>query len=402
MLSPPPLPGQWSRVLAIESTSFKPPKHPKLSKPLAIPFPIPEVTQGNLLFELEGATSEPHCTNFDPKRFTRLVSKATSKLDLLDGDILAAPIPKADPPRRKPKKKKRKRIISPELTALNGLQTFSNLDCTRPSNSNPLSQIDCEPLMDKFGYCKILTYNVRSLRSLFQKSPTHLLFQGDFDIVCLTEVQSDIDGLHKYPALWGKISLRHRYSFWNSCTDLTLKTGYSGTAIFTSSRPQSVTYGFDDDETPDTEGRLITLLFKDVAVICCYSPSILCPDKSYRTQHRLQFDRRLAQHAAKIRALMPVILCGDFNVAHTNADCPDGALPPPVGMANRSIPEREGFDKIIASSQTQDCHPTVPGKTQYSWYREPTLKKSIRCAAKRSFLGSQTYHCYTTQPSSSF
>ena len=137
--------------------------------------------------------------------------------------------------------------------------------------------------------------------------------------MCLTEVQANIDNLHNFRNMWDKISRHHRYLFWNTCEDNDCSRGYSGTAIFTSARPERAVFGFCDLEPPNTEGRVITLVFKDVTVIGVYSPSVSIANAK-RFQYRLDFDRRLASHAALFRKEQPVILCGDFNVSHTDQD----------------------------------------------------------------------------------
>ena len=57
---------------------------------------------------------------------------------------------------------------------------------------------------------------------------------------------------------------RNIIQYWNSAE----KKGYSGTAIFTKSQPNTVTYGIGIDEH-DKEGRVITLEFDDFYMVNC-------------------------------------------------------------------------------------------------------------------------------------
>ena len=57
------------------------------------------------------------------------------------------------------------------------------------------------------GVCRILAYNVRSIRSLLRLSPRNLLFTNNmFDFVGVTEIQASRESLEKCTELWTKIT----------------------------------------------------------------------------------------------------------------------------------------------------------------------------------------------------
>ena len=111
--------------------------------------------------------------------------------------------------------------------------------------------------------------------------------------------------------------------YWNSAE----KKGYSGTAVFTSHTPISVAYGMDKD-LHDHEGRLITLEYPNCFIATCYTPN--AQDGLKRLDHRMAWDDRFRDICKGLEEgvlpdgqtgnAKPVVMCGDFNVAHQEID----------------------------------------------------------------------------------
>ena len=150
--------------------------------------------------------------------------------------------------------------------------------------------------------------------------------------------------------------------FWNSAK----RKGYSGTAIFSKSKPLSVKYGFG---ILDEEGRVITLEFKEYYLVNVYTPN------SKRDLSRLDFrykewDKQFLKYVKSLKK--PVICCGDLNVAHKEIDIKNyeanKTTKTKPGTAGFTDKEREGFDNIINSDYIDTFRDLYPNKEKYSWW----------------------------------
>lgn len=107
---------------------------------------------------------------------------------------------------------------------------------------------------------KFISWNVNGLRAVTGKNFYEDFNSLDADFFCLQEtklqegqIQMDLPGYFQY---------------WNYAQ----KKGYSGTAIFTKYEPVSVFYGIGIPEH-DTEGRVITLEYKNFFLVTVYTPN---------------------------------------------------------------------------------------------------------------------------------
>ena len=64
--------------------------------------------------------------------------------------------------------------------------------------------------------------------------------------------------------------MKYPYKFWNF--SVSEKKGYSGVAILSKFKPDKVKFGFDFEKF-DREGRIITLQFDKLFIVCCYVPN---------------------------------------------------------------------------------------------------------------------------------
>ena len=71
------------------------------------------------------------------------------------------------------------------------------------------------------------------------------------------------------------LELEGYYQYWNYAE----KKGYSGTAVFTKSKPLSVSYGVGMEEH-DREGRVITLEYEEYYLVTVYTPCLLYTSKT--------------------------------------------------------------------------------------------------------------------------
>ena len=129
--------------------------------------------------------------------------------------------------------------------------------------------------------------------------------QIDADIFCLQEVK----------ALRSEIPFfANSYMEYSNPAE---KKGYSGTLIYTKKEPLSVTFGMGITEH-DHEGRMITLEFPEFYLVNVYVPNVK-RDLS-RLSYRMKWEDDFRSYLKKLEEKHPVVVCGDFNVAHKKAD----------------------------------------------------------------------------------
>ena len=210
---------------------------------------------------------------------------------------------------------------------------------------------------------RIISYNVNGIRAAIKKGFLDWLKTHPADVICLQEtkaVKEDVD--HQ------QFNDLGYHNYWYSAQ----KKGYSGVAVLTKTEPDNIQYG-TGHKVSDDEGRVIQLDFKDVRLINAYFPSGTSGDERQTFKYAWldEFNAYLNQLKKKYPKL---ILCGDYNIAHTEIDIHD-----PKGNKNSSgfLPaEREWMTKFLDSGWT-DCFRCIhPEPHRYSWWsqRFPTVR----------------------------
>lgn len=256
---------------------------------------------------------------------------------------------------------------------------------------------------------KIYSWNVNGLRAVIKKgSFQSFIAAHQPDILCLQETKAEREQV--------EIDLPDYHEYWNSAE----KKGYSGTAIFSKTKPLSVTNGFakalakkyalTDDAGLDScnEGRVITAEFAKFYVVCVYTPNTK-DDLSRLTLRAEAWDKAFLAHCQALEKKKPVIFCGDLNVAHTEHD-----LANPKSNAGRkgfTTEERNGFQAFVDAGFVDTFRLFTQGNGHYSWWSHfanararnvgwridyvlvsAKLKKSVKAAAIHAdVLGSD--HC---------
>ena len=154
---------------------------------------------------------------------------------------------------------------------------------------------------------KLISWNVNGIRACIRKNCLDpFILKEKPDVLCIQETKAHPDQvdklLHDYP---------HHY--WNSAK----KAGYSGTAIFSKIEPKSVQYGMSIEEH-DQEGRIIAVEFDPFFLVNVYVPN--SGRGLPRLQYRQKWDADFLHFLTELEKKKPVVVCGDFNVAHTEID----------------------------------------------------------------------------------
>lgn len=199
---------------------------------------------------------------------------------------------------------------------------------------------------------KIISWNVNGLRAVCKKGFTEFFSQVNADIFCIQETKMQE----------GQIDLK--LDEYNQYFNYAIRKGYSGTAIFSKSKPQKVTYGIGIEEH-DREGRVITLEFEKFYLINCYTPN--SGRELARLDYRMVWEEEFKKYLKDLDKKKPIIVCGDLNVAHNEIDLKN----PKTNRKNAGFTdeEREKMTKLLETGFTDTFRYLYPAKENaYTWW----------------------------------
>lgn len=200
---------------------------------------------------------------------------------------------------------------------------------------------------------KVISWNVNGIRSALRQGFCDWVSQTEADLICLQETKISLADLEKHvPEFAGYAT------YWHAAE----KKGYSGVAIITKQPALSVRYGIGV-EAFDHEGRVITLEFETLYVVNTYVPN--AKSGFERIGFRLAWDTAFRTYLGELRKNKPVIVCGDFNAAHTDLDI---GIPDAEDTPGCSPMEQDSFSKLLTSGFTDSFRALHPETRQYSWW----------------------------------
>jgi exodeoxyribonuclease-3 len=219
----------------------------------------------------------------------------------------------------------------------------------------------------------VISWNVNGIRSAQRKGFISWLEGCGADLVCVQETKIQPDQLTP------ELSAPKGYtSHWYSG----VKRGYSSVGAYCREQPLSVSRmgipRFDD------EGRVQALEYPAFTVINAYFPN--SQDGGARLGYKIDFCDSLLAFAKKlIKKGKNVLICGDYNIAHTAIDL---ARPKQNEQNAGYLPEeREWMDKFIRAGFVDTFRMFTPGPGHYSWW-------SYRANARANNVGWRIdYHC---------
>ncbi|MGM7680579.1 exodeoxyribonuclease III [Cytobacillus sp. Hm23] len=199
---------------------------------------------------------------------------------------------------------------------------------------------------------KLVSWNVNGIRACVKKGFLDYFNEIDADIFCIQESKLQHGQID--------LELAGYFQYWNYA----LKKGYSGTAIFTKTKPLSVSYGVGDNES-EPEGRIITLEFEKFYLVNVYTPN--AKRDLARLDYRLQWEENMRTYLLELDDIKPVILCGDLNVAHKEIDLKN----PKSNRGNSGFTdeEREKMTYLLDAGFVDSYRFLYPNKEgAYSWW----------------------------------
>lgn len=210
---------------------------------------------------------------------------------------------------------------------------------------------------------KLISWNVAGFRACLKKGFANFFEEENADIVCLQEVKAEKEQYDFSPSGY------YEYLF------PAKRKGYSGTLIYTKIKPISVKYGIGEVEY-DEEGRNITLEFNNFYLVNCYVPNV--KRNLERMDSRMRYEECFKEYIKKLEKDKPVIICGDFNVAHTEMDIKNAKQN--IGNAGFTYEEREKFSELLDSGLIDTFRYYNQEKTDaYTWwsYMKGVREKNI-------------------------
>lgn len=199
---------------------------------------------------------------------------------------------------------------------------------------------------------KFISWNVNGLRACVGKNFMDFFKEIDADIFSVQETKLQEGQIN--------LDLPNYHQYWNYAE----KKGYSGVAVFTKTKPISVTYGLGIEEH-DKEGRVITCEFDDFYYVTCYTPN--SQSELARLDYRMTWEDAFRNYLIELDKNKPVILCGDLNVAHNEIDLKN----PKTNRKNAgfSDEERAKFTQLLDDGFIDSFryfYPNIEGI--YSWW----------------------------------
>lgn len=161
---------------------------------------------------------------------------------------------------------------------------------------------------------KIISANLNGIRSASNKGFFEWMQKQDADFVCVQEVKAQNADLSE--TMWSPPAKDNQV--YQGYFHFAEKKGYSGTGVYTKQKPEQVITGMGLPEF-DEEGRYTELVFAELSVISVYLPS---GSSSLERQHaKFRFLDQFTPHLQALRARgREVVVCGDWNIAHTEKD----------------------------------------------------------------------------------
>ena len=203
---------------------------------------------------------------------------------------------------------------------------------------------------------RIITCNLNGIRSAASKGFFSWLEKQNADVVCVQELKAqEKDVIPTYQEAAGLTGTFHYAE----------RPGYSGVGIYARRQPDTVRIGWGWPDA-DSEGRYLRADFGRLSVISMYLPSGSSSEERQRVKY--QFMAKLLPELKALRASRRhVVLCGDWNIAHTKKDIKNWR-----GNQKNSgfLPEeRDWLTRVFDEVGLVDAFRRVnPEAEQYTWW----------------------------------
>jgi exodeoxyribonuclease-3 len=203
---------------------------------------------------------------------------------------------------------------------------------------------------------KITTWNVNGLRAILNKGALDWIQTGGPDVLCLQEIKARPEQLTGQQ--------RQIFDGYHEVWNPAVKPGYSGVATLSRPRPLEFQTGIGRGVF-DQEGRVIRSRYPGFWLFNIYFPS---GQRGYeRVSFKLEFYAFLLEMIDQMHAAgEKIILCGDFNTAHSEIDLRH----PKQNITTSGFMPEERFwiDKYLEHGLADAFRTRYPERVQYTWW----------------------------------
>lgn len=202
----------------------------------------------------------------------------------------------------------------------------------------------------------LYSWNVNGIRAAQKKGFLEWLNETAPDVVSIQETKAHPGQLDA-----GLAQPSGYHAFWASAE----RKGYSGVALFSRIKPESIQLGLGIEEY-DREGRTIIAEYRDFVLVSAYFPNG-SRDHS-RVPFKLAYSEVFLETCNRIRdERKSVVFCGDVNTAHREIDL---ARPKQNQNTTGFLPEeRAWIDRVLEAGYVDTFRSFYPDLTDaYSWW----------------------------------
>jgi exodeoxyribonuclease III len=210
---------------------------------------------------------------------------------------------------------------------------------------------------------RVTSLNFNGIRSAATKGMEAWVEKTAPDCMCVQEIKAQAgDVAGKFEQIAGMQGYFH----------FAQKKGYSGVGVYTRHTPSEVIIGFDGGEF-DAEGRYVELRFdtpaRKFSVISSYFPSGSSGEDRQAAKYR--FLDVVYPHLVALKAQRELVLCGDINIAHKEADLKN--YKSNVKNSGFLPEERAWLTKLIEQAGLVDVYRKLrpdTTDTSYTWWSQ--------------------------------
>ncbi len=224
----------------------------------------------------------------------------------------------------------------------------------------------------------IISWNVNGIRASVKKGFVDTFNKMDADIFCIQETKAQDDQVKEaLEAISG-------YEMYLNSAE---KKGYSGTAILTRQKPVRSTIDIGQPDH-DTEGRVVRTEYDGFNLVNVYVPNSGSGLK--RLDYRSEWDSAFTAYLAELQKEKPLIVTGDFNVAHQAIDLarPKQNYNKTSGYTQKEI---DGFDHLLSIGLKDTFRTLYPEKVGYTFW-------NVRFKARERNVGWRIDYFLVSEP----
>jgi len=201
----------------------------------------------------------------------------------------------------------------------------------------------------------IVSWNVNGLRSIVQKDFFESIEKINPDILCLQESKAQEEEVKK------SLTTLNKYNIYSNSAH---RKGYSGTVILSKEAPDTIV---NDMGIPkhDKEGRILCADYRSFYLVNVYVPN--SGQRLERLDYRKKWDKDFLNYLKKIESVKPLIVVGDFNVAHHSIDLKNDKsnYNKTAGYTQTEI---DGMDNLINSGFVDCFRYLHPDEVTYTYW----------------------------------